>query len=261
MQAGTYLTSIDYATVSIYAFWIFFAGLVLYLNRESKREGYPLVTPGKPKQNLVGGFPGMPEPKTFLLANGTTVLAPNPTPAPEREIAMVPVDRTPGAPFIPTGDPMVDGVGPAAYVMRGMHPALLHDDGTPSIVPLRLAPEFSVDAADPDPRGYDVLDADGVVAGKCVDVWLDKSEMIFRYIEVAVATDTGERTMMIPVPLIRVDGEARAVKVRTLLAKHFAKAPTLSYRDSITLREEDMVSAYCAGGQLYAKPERSEPLL
>jgi photosynthetic reaction center H subunit len=94
-----------------------------------------------------------------------------------------------------------------------------------------------------------------------VDVWLDKSEMIFRYIEVAVQTDTGERTMMYPVPLIRVDGERRVVTVRTLLAKHFANAPRLSYRDSITLREEDMVSAYCAGGQLYAKPERSEPCL
>lgn len=259
MQAGTYLTSIDYATVSIYAFWIFFAGLVLYLNRESKREGYPLVTPGKPMQNNVGGFPGMPEPKTFLLANGTTVQAPKPET--ERQIAMVPMDNGAGAPMIPTGDPLVDGVGPAAYVMRGMHPAMLHDDGTPAIVPLRLAPDYSIDGSDPDPRGYDVLDADGVVAGKCVDVWLDKSEMIFRYIEVAVATDNGERTMMYPVPLIRVDGDRRVVTVRTLLAKHFAKAPMLSYRDSITLREEDMVSAYCAGGQLYAKPERSEPLL
>jgi photosynthetic reaction center H subunit len=259
MQAGTYLTSIDYATVSIYAFWLFFAGLVLYLNRESKREGYPLVTPGKPKQNLEGGFPGMPEPKTFLLANGTTVQAPKHEV--EREIAMIPMDRSAGSPMIPTGDPLVDGVGPAAYVMRGMHPAVLHDDGTPAIVPLRLAPGFSVDEADPDPRGFDVLDADGVVAGKCVDVWLDKSEMIFRYIEVAVATDMGERTMMYPVPLIKVDSARGVVRVRTLLAKHFAKAPTLSYRDSITLREEDMVSAYCAGGQLYAKPERSEPCL
>ena len=259
MQAGTYLTSIDYATVSIYAFWIFFAGLVLYLNRESKREGYPLVTPGRPRQNNEGGFPGMPDPKVFLLANGTTVLAPRPEV--ERQIAMVPMDRSAGSPMIPTGDPLVDGVGPAAYVMRGMHPAVLHDDGTPAIVPLRLALDFAVDSHDPDPRGFPVLDADGVVAGTCVDVWLDKSEMIFRYIEVAITTDNGERTMMYPVPLIRVDAERRVVTVRTLLAHHFAKAPTLNYRDSITLREEDMVSAYCAGGQLYAKPERQEPFL
>jgi len=259
MQAGTYLTSIDYATVSIYAFWVFFAGLVLYLIQEGKREGYPLITPGRPDLRPVVGFPGMPSPKTFLLADGTTVLAPKPEM--ERDIAMVPMDRSPGSPVIPTGDPMVDGVGPAAYAMRAMHPAVLHDDGTPSIVPLRIAPAYSIDGKDPDPRGYDVLDADGVVAGTCVDVWLDKAEMVFRYIEVAVSTDMGARHMMVPVPLIRVDGERRVVKVRTLLAHHFTKAPTLSHRDSITLREEDMVSAYCAGGQLYAKPERSEPLL
>jgi len=259
MQAATYLTSIDYATVSIYAFWVFFAGLVLYLIREGKREGYPLVNPNRPDLRPVVGFPDMPSPKTFLLADGTKVLAPKPEV--EREIAMVPLDRTPGSPIIPTGDPMVDGVGPAAWVMRAMHPAVLYDDGTPSIVPLRIALDYSIDAADPDPRGYSVLDADGVVAGICVDVWIDKSEMIFRYIEVAVPTDMGARHMMVPVPLIRVDGNRRVVKVRTLLAHHFAKAPTLSNRDSITLREEDMVSAYCAGGQLFAKPERSEPLL
>ena len=259
MGTGAITQYVDVAQLVLYLFWSFFFALIVYLVRESKREGYPLVTPGRPKQNNVGGFPGMPDPKTFLLANGTTVQAPKPET--ERQIAMVPVDPSPGSPLIPTGDPLVDGVGPAAYVMRGQHPALLHDDGTPSIVPLRIAPEFSVDNGDPDPRGFDVLDADGVVAGKCVDVWLDKSEMIFRYIEVAVQTDMGERTMMYPVPLIKVDGERRVVTVRTLLAKHFANAPRLSYRDSITLREEDMVSAYCAGGQLYAKPERSEPCL
>lgn len=259
MQAGTYLTSIDLATVAIYSFWVFFAGLVLYLNRESKREGYPLVTPGKPRQVNIGLPPGLPSPKVFRLANGSTVMAPKFEA--ERDIAAISYDRSEGSPIIPTGDPMIDGVGPAAYALRANHPALLHDDGTPAIVPLRIAPGFGVDGGDPDPRGFDVLDADGEVAGNCVDVWLDKSEMIFRYIEVSVATGLGSRTMLIPVPLIRVDGERRVVKVKTLLAKHFAQAPTLSYRDSITLREEDQVAAYVASGQLYAKPERSEPCL
>lgn len=258
MQAGTYLSTIDLATVSIYLFWIFFAGLVLYLVREGKREGYPLVTPGKPNMTYEG-FPGVPTPKVFKLAHGGTVMAPKPDT--QRPIAAVFVDRTPGAPMIPTGDPMVDGVGPAAYAMRGDHPALMFDDSTPAIVPLRQAPEFSVDGDDPDPRGFTVVDADGVAAGTCIDVWIDKSEMIFRFIEVAVPTDMGTRNIMIPVPLIRVDGEARKVKVRTLLAKHFAKAPTLRTPNVITLREEDQVAAYCAGGQLYAKAERAGPFL
>lgn len=33
---------IDFAQISIYLFWFFFAGLIIYLRREDKREGYPL---------------------------------------------------------------------------------------------------------------------------------------------------------------------------------------------------------------------------
>ena len=36
--------SIDLALIALYAFWIFFAGLIFYLRREDKREGYPLVS-------------------------------------------------------------------------------------------------------------------------------------------------------------------------------------------------------------------------
>jgi len=259
MQAGAYLTTVDLATVSLYLFWVFFAGLVLYLNRESKREGYPLVTPGKPNMR-VEGFPGAPSPKMFKLQNGEIVMAPRPTDV-QRPIAALFADRTPGAPMIPTGDPLVDGVGPAAYASRADRPALTYDDATPAIVPLRIAGEFSVDSDDPDPRGFTVVDADGVAAGICVDVWIDKTEMIFRYVEVAVPTDLGTRSIMIPVPLIRVDGAARKVKVRTLMARNFANAPVRRSPNVITLLEEDMAAAYCAGGQLYAKAERMGPLL
>ena len=38
------------AQVVLYAFWIFFAGLILYLRREDKREGYPLESDrGRPR--------------------------------------------------------------------------------------------------------------------------------------------------------------------------------------------------------------------
>ena len=33
---------IDVAQLVLYGFWIFFAGLIIYLRREDKREGYPL---------------------------------------------------------------------------------------------------------------------------------------------------------------------------------------------------------------------------
>ena len=74
MQAGAITTYIDVAQISLYGFWIFFAGLIFYLRKEDKREGYPLVTerPG----HFLEGFPGLPPSKTYLLPNGDTVTTP-----------------------------------------------------------------------------------------------------------------------------------------------------------------------------------------
>jgi photosynthetic reaction center H subunit len=64
------LTSyIDVPQMVLYAFWIFFAGLIWYLRREDKREGYPLES-DRGGNVKVQGFPAMPEPKTFRLPHG-----------------------------------------------------------------------------------------------------------------------------------------------------------------------------------------------
>jgi photosynthetic reaction center H subunit len=49
---------IDLPTILIYLFWFFFAGLILYLHRENKREGYPLESDRKGV--VVQGFPAVP---------------------------------------------------------------------------------------------------------------------------------------------------------------------------------------------------------
>lgn len=54
---------IDLTQIVLYAFWIFFAGLVYYLRREDKREGYPLH--GEREGTVVNGFPMPPAPKKF----------------------------------------------------------------------------------------------------------------------------------------------------------------------------------------------------
>ena len=71
MPTGTGgLTSyIDVAQMTLYGFWIFFFGLIIYLRREDKREGYPLVSE-YPDRVTVEGFPPTPAPKTFLLPHG-----------------------------------------------------------------------------------------------------------------------------------------------------------------------------------------------
>ena len=43
MQTGAITGYIDVAQLVLYAFWFFFAGLIWYLRREDKREGYHRV--------------------------------------------------------------------------------------------------------------------------------------------------------------------------------------------------------------------------
>jgi photosynthetic reaction center H subunit len=57
-------SNIDFAQVLLYAFWLFFAGLIYYLRREDKREGYPLDPDGRPIR--VQGWPPMPGEKLFV---------------------------------------------------------------------------------------------------------------------------------------------------------------------------------------------------
>ncbi len=68
---------IDVAQVTIWLFWIFFAGLVVYLRREDRREGYPLESDTHPGKFLPPSLVFFPAPKTFRLSNGTTVQAPS----------------------------------------------------------------------------------------------------------------------------------------------------------------------------------------
>ena len=53
---------VDGAQVAIYAFWLFFGGLVYYLRRVDKREGYPLESP----QGTREGWPQPADPKSYL---------------------------------------------------------------------------------------------------------------------------------------------------------------------------------------------------
>ena len=73
---GTITGTIDVAQVALYAFWVFFAGLIFYLRREDKREGYPLES-DRSGHVRVQGFPAMPRPKTFLLPHGGSYSAPS----------------------------------------------------------------------------------------------------------------------------------------------------------------------------------------
>lgn len=251
---------LDLAAVSLYIFFAFFAGLVYYLIREGRREGFPLVSelPGRPGFATVHGSPEMPAPKVFRLhyPEGATVVQ---GVRPERDVTaqLSPDYPYPGTAFVPTGDAMQDGVGPAAYADRADTPDLAFDDNMPKIVPLRAAPGWHIAHEDPDPRGKSVITLDGVVAGTVVDLWVDRSEYILRYVETEIP---GGRRVLIPMFLCTFTDEGTA-RVISVTAAQFAAAPGIARPEQITLLEEDRISGYFGGGHFYATPERSESYL
>lgn len=254
METGGIIGHIDVALLVLYAFFLFFLGLVYYLRREDKREGYPLES-DRSDRIVVQGYPAIPSPKEFRLADGTIVQRPGGQ-EDRREIRAAPVAAWPGAPLEPTGDPMLDGVGPGSYAMRADVPDKTVD-GEARIVPLRADAGFWLEASDPDPRGMAVVGADGAVAGKVCDVWVDRAEVIARYFEV----DLGGKRVLLPVNFSRVDGGLRKVRVKSILARHFAGVPVSAHPDRVTLREEERIVAYYGAGTLYATPDRMGPAL
>jgi photosynthetic reaction center H subunit len=258
METGSITSYIDVAQVVLYAFWVFFAGLIFYLRREDKREGYPLLN-DRSDRVMVQGFPPMPKPKVFHLRDGGTYAAPPGNPD-VPELNARPLELWPGAPLVPNGNPLVDAVGPAAYAMREDKPDLTAEDED-RIVPLRVAPDFWVEERDPSPIGMKVVAADGVVAGEVREVWIDRSEPQVRYLETEISTAAGTRTVLVPMTFVRIDKWHKRVKVVSLYSQQFADIPALKNPNQITKREEDRITGYFAGGHLYGSPDRQEPFL
>jgi len=252
-----YITSyIDVAQLALYAFWLFFAALVYYLHREDKREGYPLES-DRSSRVTVQGWPPIPQPKTYRLRDGRVVVAPN-FRVSSQPLGGTPVANSLGSALQPTGDPMLAAVGPGSYADR----ADIADttfEGELRLVPMRDDANFEISAQDPDPRGLPVVGADGQVAGTVLDLWVDRAEVIFRYLEVEVAVPGGTRRVLLPVNFTRIND--RQVTVRSILARQFAQVPATRVPNAVTLLEEDKIMAYYGGGTLYATPQRQEPLL
>lgn len=251
MPFGAITGYVDLAQILLYVFWLFFAGLIFYLVREGHREGYPMESDSLDKA-VVKGWP-IPSPKTYKLAGGHEVTIPDPKKL-EPPVVARSTGASPGSPIEPTGDPMLDGVGAAAWANRADVPDMTLE-GEPKIIPLRAAAGFAVAKQDADPRGLPVIAGDGKVAGTVHELWLDTSEMLFRYIEV----DTGSRKVLAPMPFVRV--RRNAVEINSIYAHHFANVPAIRNADQVTMAEEERIQAYYGGGTFYASPERSQELL
>jgi len=254
METGALTSYLDVAQLVLYMFWIFFAGLVYYLVRENHREGYPLEKE-EGRSSAVKGWP-IPSPKTYRLAHGGEFSAPNDKVS-QRTLALEPAHAWRGAPLVPTGaKPMLDGVGPGSWVERADVPDL-DFEGTIKIVPLRMAADFSISGKDADPRGLPVVGGDGEVGGTVVDLWVDKAESLFRYIEVELTG--GARRVLLPMNFARIRKDRVAVK--SILGHQFADVPGTRSADQVTQLEEEKIVAYYGAGTLYAEPSRVDPLI
>ena len=119
MQNGALTAYLDVPQVMLYVFWAFFFALIFWLRKEDRREGYPLESDPSGRVGSVGLL--MARPKLFRVRNGDIFAAPN-LKRDTRPIAARRVGPWPGAPLVPTGNPLVDGVGPAAWAERADRP-------------------------------------------------------------------------------------------------------------------------------------------
>jgi photosynthetic reaction center H subunit len=244
----------DLASLSLWLFYIFFAGLVIWIQRENMREGYPLEDDeGNPSSN-----PSMwplPEDKTFKLPHGHGELTVPSGQTPERaDIALKRTGPGNGYPLEPTGDPMLDGVGPASWAPRSDRPEL-DGHGHPKIVPMSATEHFRV-AAGRDPRGLPVVAGDGEIVGKITDLWIDEPEQLVRYLEFDLDSKWGSGSRLVPITFAKIKSDR--VTILALYGKHFATVPKIASPRQVTLLEEDKISGYYGGGKLYAG-NRQEP--
>ncbi|MGF1508071.1 MAG: photosynthetic reaction center subunit H [Myxococcota bacterium] len=256
MPTGAFTEYADVAQIALYVFWIFFFGLVFYLRREDRREGYPLEFENGRLERT--GPILTPGPKTYVKPHGHgTYTAPS-FKRDERPVLANPTHPWPGAPLEPTGDPMEDGVGAASWVERDDVPELTRE-GAPMIVPMRAAEGYSIADGSRDPRGMPVIAADGQTVGQVKDVWVDRADQMARYLEVDLEGGGGPR--LVPIVAARMSLDHDEWKVASIMSKHFPRVPTTKDDKQITLLEEERIMAYFAGGRRYADPSRLEPLV
>ncbi|MEL7026338.1 MAG: photosynthetic reaction center subunit H [Pseudomonadota bacterium] len=248
MVGVTFFGNFDLASLAIWMFWIFFAGLIYYLQTENMREGYPLVDEDGDATPNQGPFP-VPGDKTFKLPHGRgEVTVPSGQRGDRDDLALARTGEAGGFPFAPTGDPMADGVGPASWAPRRDVPEL-DGHGHAKIAPMAGHDGFHVSAGR-DPRGLPVMSKEGKNIGQVTDMWIDHAEQMVRYLEVELDGTHGSGKRLMPINMTRI--KEKWVDVKSLSKGHFDGIPQTASMSQITLLEEEKIMAWFAGGTLYS---------
>lgn len=255
MPLGSITYHIDFAQIAITLFFIGFLGLVWFLRRLDKREGYPMKASPFDQQPMLG-FPRPPKPETYLLNEGGETSAPHYYPQPESDVR--PLYPFAGTPLIPVGNPLLTALGPGAWVMRRDEP-MLTEKGELMLQPLRNLPEWSVEKGEADPRGMAVFDLRWVEIGVVRDIWVDQSIKIMRLLEIELRPGLASGHVLVPVFHTDIKERAREIRVTALQAHQFADIPMPAAPGRITAREDDRLNAYFAAGRFYRDAPSSEP--
>ncbi|MGL4234961.1 photosynthetic reaction center subunit H [Tabrizicola sp.] len=249
MVGVNFFGNFDLASLSIWLFWGFFAVLIYYLQTENMREGYPLETEDGKKAPNQGPFP-VPKPKTFVLPLGqgtvTVPSAENEAAHRRTDLAMARTAVSEGFPHMPTGNPMLDGVGPASWVPRRDEPEL-DGHGHAKIRPMASVDNMAISAGR-DPRGLPVQAGDLEVVGRIKDMWIDVPEQMVRYLEVDLNSG---KSRLVPMTMCKI--WADRVRINALTSDLFDAIPGTKATDKVTKLEEDKISGYVASGWMYAK--------
>ncbi|NVE94962.1 photosynthetic reaction center subunit H [Altererythrobacter lutimaris] len=254
MDNGNFVGTVDVAELALLLFFLFFFALIVWIRREDRREGYPLEEENG-KLLPDGGPLGKAPTKTFILPNGKgTYSVPNANDRDPVDIAAKQREPFNGSPYIPTGNPLTDGIGPAGYAQRAKWPDQ-DAHGHNRLGPLSATDKISIAPLSKDPRGLPVIAADGKTAGTVSDLWVDHAEHVIRYFEV----DTGSVKVLAPFNMARIWGGR--VLLDAINAEDYAGVPQLSTPGEITRDEEERIMAYFGGGYLYANRDRQEPFI
>ena len=72
-----------------------------------------------------------------------------------------------------------------------------------------------------------------------------------RYLEVELSDET---SCLVPIPLAKINTDS--VMVNSLYGKHFPNVPKIKSKKQVTMLEEEKISAFIGGGNLYASYDR-----
>jgi photosynthetic reaction center H subunit len=248
MVGVTFFGNFDLASLAIWLFWGFFAVLIYYLQTENMREGFPFENEDGTAASNQAIFP-LPKPKTFNLPMGrgtvTVPSAANEAAHRRSDLALVP-SGSEGFPLVPTGNPMLDGVGPASWVPRKDEPEL-DAHGHAKIQPMGQLGGMAVSAGR-DPRGLPVQAGDLEVVGRVKEMWVDAPEQLVRYLEIDLNSGSSR---LVPMTMCKI--WADRVRINALTSDLFDAIPATKNLTSVTKLEEDKISAYVASGYMYAK--------